>query len=164
MKPQRVHNFGSYFVTTQTWGRRSLFQVDELARLFIETLYNYRSKGNYLLHDFVIMPNHVHLIVTPTGVTLEGTMQLIKGGYSHSLRVNGRPTLEVWQPGYTDHRIRDEEGWGRHVEYIHSNPVRAHLCGSPEEFRYSAACGSYELDPIPQRLKPVAVEGERRRG
>jgi putative transposase len=164
VRPQRVHNFGSYFVTTQTWGRRSLFQVDELARLFIEALYNYRSKGNYLLHEFVIMPNHVHLIVTPTGVTLERTMQLIKGGYSHSLGANGRPTLEVWQPGYTDHRIRDEEDWAQHVEYIHLNPVRAHLCSSPEEFRYSSACGSYELDPIPQRLKPMVLEVERRHG
>ena len=63
MKPQRVHNFGTYFVTTQAWGRRSLSQVDELSRLLIETLYNYRSKGNYLLHEFVITPNHLHLII-----------------------------------------------------------------------------------------------------
>jgi len=164
VRPQRVHNFGTYFVTTQTWGRRSLFQVDELSRLLIDTLYNYRSKGNYLLHEFVIMPNHVHLTVTPTGITLERTMQLIKGGYSHALRVHGRPTLEVWQPGYTDHRIRDAEDWDRHVEYIHFNPVRAHLCSNPEEYRYSSACGSYELDPSPQRLKPAALQAERRHG
>lgn len=157
MRPQRVHNFGTYFVTTQTWGRRSLFQADELAKLFIEALYNYRSMGNYLLHEFVIMPNHVHLIVTPTGITLERTMQLIKGGYSHSLRVNGRPTLEVWQPGYTDHRIRDAEDWAQHVEYIRFNPVRAHLCSRPEEFKYSSACDCYELDPTPQRLKPLTL-------
>ena len=160
MRPQ----LGSYFATAQTWGPRSLFQVDELARLFIETLYNYRSQRNYLLHEFVIMPNPIHLIITPTGVTLERTMQLTKGGYSHSWRVPGRPTLEVWQPGYTDHRIRDEEDWAQHVEYVHLNPVRAHLCSQPEEFRYSSAYGLYELDPIPQRLKPVVLEDERRRG
>jgi len=130
----------------------------------IDTLYNYRSKGNYLLHEFVIMPNHVHLIVTPTGITLERTMQLIKGGYSHSLRVNGRPALEVWQPGYTDQRIRDAEDWAQHVEYIHLNPVRAHLCRSPEEFKYSSASGLYELDPVPQRLKPVTFGQELRHG
>ncbi len=164
MRPQHVHNFGTYFVSTQTWGRRSLFQLDELARLFIETLYNYRSKGSYLLHEFVIMPNRVHLIVTPTGITLERTMQLIKGGYSHSLRVNGRLTLEVWQPGYTDHRIRDAEDWAQHVEYIHLNPVRAHLCSRPEEFKYSSATGLYELDPVPQRLKPRVLLEERWHG
>jgi len=164
VRPQHVHNFGTYLVTTQTWGRRSLFQVEELARLFIETLYNYRSKGNYLLHEFVIMPNHVHLIVTPAAVTLERTMQLIKGGYSHALRVNGRPTLEVWQPGYTDHRIRDAEDLTQHVEYIRLNPVRAHLCSSPEEFKYSSASGLYELDPIPQRLKPLVLDAAERHG
>jgi len=103
------------------------------------------------------MPNHVHLIVTPTGITLERTMQLIKGGYSHSLRVNGRPSLEVGQPGYTDHRIRDSGDWAQHVEYIRFNPVRAHLCSSPEEFKYGSAHGSYELDPIPQGLKPLTL-------
>jgi len=164
VRPQHVHNFGTYFVTTQTWGRRSLFQVDELARLFIETLYNYRTKGNYFLHEFVVMPNHVHLIVTPNAITLERTMQLIKGGYSHSLRLNGRPTLEVWQPGYTDHRIRDAEDWTQHVEYIHLNPVRAHLCRSTEEFKYSSASGLYQLDPIPQWLKPVALDAAERQG
>jgi putative transposase len=164
MRPQRAHNFGTYFVSTQTWGRRSLFQSDELARLFIGILYNYRSNGNYLLHEFVVMPNHVHLIITPTGITLERAMQFIKGGYSHSLRVNGRPTLEIWQPGFTDHRIRDAEDWAEHVEYIHLNPVRAHLCSKPEDFKYSSASGLYESDPVPQRLKPAVFEVVKRHG
>jgi Transposase IS200 like len=59
------------------------------------------------LHAFVLMPEHVHLLLTPVSdVTLERAIQLIKGGYSRAfgLEFRGR---EVWQRGFTDHRVRD---------------------------------------------------------
>jgi hypothetical protein len=52
--------------------RRDLFQVEKIARLFIEVLFDYRSQKKYLLHEFVVMPDHFHLILTPRGITLEG--------------------------------------------------------------------------------------------
>jgi putative transposase len=155
--PQRVHNFGTYFVTTQTWGRRSLFQVDELARLFLQTLYHYRYEGKYLIHSFVVMPNHVHLVITPPEITLERAMQLIKGGFSHGVCLTGRKNLMIWQKGFTDHRIRDAEDFQRHREYIHFNPVRARLCEKPEQYAYSSAAGAYNLGEVPQRLKPLSL-------
>jgi putative transposase len=158
---ERVHNFGTYFVTTQTWMRRSLFQVDELAKLFVRTIYEYRVQQHYLMHEFVLMRNHAHLIITPTGITLERAMQLIKGGFSHRVGKTGRATTEVWQRGFTDHRIRDDEDFLRHREYIHLNPVRAGMCSHPQEYLYSSANPMYKTDPIPQRLKPVSLESER---
>jgi REP-associated tyrosine transposase len=62
--------------------RKSLFQVEKIASLFIEVLMNYRSEKKYLLHEFVVMPDHLHLIITPTQITLERALQLIKGGFS----------------------------------------------------------------------------------
>lgn len=158
---QRVHNFGTYFVTTQTWMRRSLFQVDELAKLFIRTLYEYRVREAYLLHEFVVMRNHVHLIITPAEMTLERAMQLIKGGFSHRVSETGRKNTEVWQRGFTDHRIRNGEYFLQHREYIYSNPVRAGMCVQPEEYLYSSAHTMYKKDPVPQRLKPISSRGER---
>ena len=163
MLPQRAHNFGTYFATTQTWGRRSIFQVDELARLLIETLMHYRGQQKYLIHEFVLMPNHLHLILTPLNITLERAIQLIKGGYSYRVGETGRK-LEVWQPGFTDHRIRDYGDYEHHVEYLRFNPVRAGLCASPEQFVYSSASCLYSLDEVPQRLKPVQVVAEARHG
>jgi len=53
--------------------------------LFLKTLYGYRRQGKFLLHAFVLMPEHVHLLLTPADdVTLERAIQLIKGGYSHA--------------------------------------------------------------------------------
>jgi putative transposase len=83
LKPARAHNFGTYFVSTQTWERRDLFHSERLAELFLEILYHYRGESKYLLHEFVLMPNHFHLLITPSGITLERAMQLIKGGFSH---------------------------------------------------------------------------------
>jgi putative transposase len=83
----------TYFVTANILDRKSLFQVDKIARLFIEVLLNYRTLKKYLLHEFVVMPDHIHLILTPTGITLERAMQFVKGGFSFqlnsSLRVDG---------------------------------------------------------------------------
>ena len=54
-----------------------------MARLFLNVLQDYRGQGRYLLHEFVVMPDHFHLIVTPAAdVPLEKAGQYIKGGFS----------------------------------------------------------------------------------
>jgi len=106
------------------------------AELFLETLQRYRREGNYKLHAFVVMPDHIHLLLTPKDdITLERTIQLIKGGFSHRLASK----LPVWQRGFTDHRIRDREDFLTHLHYIHHNPIRSHLCQLPEDYPYSSA-------------------------
>jgi len=66
----------TYFVTANVEPRRDLFQVEKIARLFIEVMLGYREQKKYLLHEFAVMPDHFHLILTPTGITLERAMQL----------------------------------------------------------------------------------------
>jgi len=81
------------------------------------------------------MPDHIHLLLTPTGITLERSIQFIKGGFSHSLASK----LPTWQRGFTDRRIRDRDDFITHRTYIHDNPVRAHLCQQPEDYPHSSA-------------------------
>ena len=162
MRSEHVHNFGTFFITTQTCGRRSLFQADRLAQLFLHTLYSYAAQGKYLLHEFVVMHDHVHVILTPREISLERALQLIKGGFSRAVAKAGQPNLEIWQKGFSDHRIRDVDDYLHHREYIHQNPVKAGLCQRAEEFAYSSANSRYKLEPIPQRLKPVAIAAKRR--
>ena len=162
MIPKRVHNFGTYFTTSQTWGRRALFHAGELARLFLNTLFHYRLQRKYLLHEFAVMPDHVHLIITPVDITLERAMQFIKGGYSHAVAETGRRNLQIWQKGFTDHRIRDFCDYEQHCDYVRQNPVRAKLSRSAGDYLSSSAHPGYELDDLPQRLKPVPLAvGER---
>jgi putative transposase len=131
-----------------------------IANLFIDTLYFYRKQKEFLLHEFVLMPNHLHLIVTPTAITLERAMQFIKGGYSHRVRAELGKKFEGWQRGFTDRRVRNRAEYDGLRDYIHKNPVEAGLGSRPEQFRYSSACPGYELDQPPaylSGLKPLSI-------
>ncbi len=100
------------------------------------------------------MPEHVHLLLTPArDVTLEHGVQLIKGGYSHALgEILGRKR-EVWQRGFTDHRIRDAQDFLNHNTYIHRNPVERKLVFDAREYRYCSAFPGFKLDPWPAAAK-----------
>jgi putative transposase len=158
MRPTREHatNTGqTYLVTSSTWERRSLFRNERWARLLIDTLYHYRGSA-YLLHEFVIMPDHIHVLLTPkTG--LEKAVQFIKGGFSYRAKKELGSNMEVWQKGFSDHRIRDAGDYLRHADYIRRNPVRKNLCERAAEYPYSSAAVGIELDPVPQGLKPILL-------
>ena len=133
--PTRSARPGTYFVTAATHNRRRLFQLPANAQLFLDTLQHYRRERHYLLHAFVVMPDHVHLLLTPQAITIERSMQLIKGGFSHRLASR----LPVWQRSFTDHRIRDRADFDSRRNYIHQNPVRAGLTSASEAHPYSSA-------------------------
>ena len=145
----------TYFVTGNVLQKRSLFQVEKIARLFIEILFDYRAGKKYLLHEFVVMPDHFHLILSPTGVTLERAMQCIKGGFTFQLNKNLKTKRDPWQPSFFDRRIRDSLEYARYKDYIWQNPVKRFLARTPEEYPYSSANPIFKLDPVPQRLKPI---------
>jgi putative transposase len=156
LKPAREHatnNSQTYFVTSDTWERRALFRAEPWARLFFKTLLAYRGKA-YLLHEFVLMPDHFHVLITPLG-SLERAMQFVKGGFSHRAKKELGSNTEIWRRGFSDHRIRDAEDYNIHVNYIHLNPVRSQLCETPAAYACSSAHPGWKLDPIPQRLKPL---------
>jgi putative transposase len=145
--------FGTYFITASTFQKQSLFQSDKMANLILETLFNYRSQQKYLLHEFVIMPDHFHLLLTPTQ-TLERALQLIKGGFSFRAKKELGFTGEIWETSYYDRRVRDLQEYYTFRQYIHSNPVKKGLAGGVEQYPYSSAKPGLVLDAVPQRLKP----------
>jgi putative transposase len=144
-------------ITSATWGRRALFQREPWARLLIDTLNHYRGSA-YLLHEFVVMPDDIHVLLT-SKTSLEKAVQFIKGGFSFRAKKELGSNTEVWQKGFSDHRIRDAGDYLKHVSYIRENPVRKRLCEMAEEYPYSSARAERELDPVPQGLKPISEEG-----
>jgi len=130
----------TFFATTRTAGGRSLFQTDRMAQLFIDVLRSYTLAGQFKVHDFVIMRNHVHLLLTVDGtMTIEKAMQLIKGNFSYRAKKELGFMGEIWQRGFSDVRIADEASFTAHQEYIYKNPVTAGLANTPEEYPYSSA-------------------------
>ena len=161
MKPNREHatNTGhTYMVTSATWERRALFTKDRWANLFIDNLYHYRGSA-YLLHEFVLMPDHFHLLITPL-VSLEKAVQFIKGGFSFRAKRELGSNMEVWQRGFSDVRIRDAADNSCHGAYIRQNPVRKQLCETPELYPYSSAPSVFQTDAVPQGLKPTLFSVE----
>ena len=159
LRPSRLFSPpGTYFVTFSTWNRRRLFQVENYARLFLKTLFHYRREGRYLLHAFVLMPDHIHLLLTPAqDVTIERAIQLIKGGYSHALvKLIGRKS-EIWQRGFTDHRIRNVHDFAHHRNYIHQNPVVGHLVLNASGYRCCSAFPGFKLDTWPPAAEATAA-------
>jgi len=151
MAPQEVRTF---FVTALTRGRRPIFLAEPMALLLLDTLRNHRIHHHYLLHEFVLMPEHFHLLLTPVpDVSLEKALQLIRGGFSFRMKHEMGLALEVWQPRPTNHRIRDADDYARHVEYIRQNPVKRHLVENPQEYPYSSASAAPEVDPVPPGLE-----------
>jgi len=126
-----------------------------MAALFIDVLFHYQRQSKYHLHEFVVMPDHFHLLVTPISpVTLEKVVQFIKGGFSYRAKKDLGFMGEVWQTSFYDHRVRDANEYTSFRHYIHMNPVRRGLATLPEEFPFSSA--QSELDDVPQWLKPAA--------
>jgi len=143
-----------FSVTSQ---RTPIFRSERAAKLFIETLYGYRERGTFRLYEFVLMPDHLHVLLAPAPhVSLEKAMQFIKGGFSHRFMKETGSRMEIWERSFTNHRIRDERDYAQHGEYIRMNPVRVGFVVHPEEYPYSSAHLGFSLDIAPQRLKPVA--------
>lgn len=153
MRPAResVKSGGqTYFVSSQTVDRQPFFRHERWVLLMEEVLQHYRG-DSYLLHAYVVMPDHFHIIITPRE-SLERAMQNIKGGFSFRAKRAFDRKFDIWQVGFSDHRIRDIEDWNRHISYMRYNPGKARLA---VDYRYLA----FDLDPIPQRLKPAFLAG-----
>jgi putative transposase len=126
-----------------------------MAALLINVLSHYQQQGKYWLHEFVIMPDHLHLLITPAApTTIEKALQFIKGGFSFRAKKELGISGDIWQTSFYDHRVRDAIEYSRFRYYIHMNPVRRGLTQSPEEFSHSSV--RMKLDEVPQWLKPVA--------
>ena len=137
-------------MTSSTWGRRDLFRAEPWAKLFLEVLYENRKLSRYQLHAFVLMPNHFHLLITvEPNRGLEKDVQYVKGGLSYRAGKELGSRMEVWQRGFDDQWIKDEEAFVEARHYVLQNPVEARLAAKPEEYPYCSAFPGFEIDPVP---------------
>ena len=150
LAPQEIRTF---FTTSVTSNRRRLFQTERNAELLIRILQDNRQKGRFQLHAYVIMPEHIHLLMTPAeNVSIEKAMQFIKGGFSFKLK----SAFDVWERSFKEHRIKNKQDYEHHKTYIEQNPVRANLSQTQEQFPHSSA-SSHQIDPMPTHFNPALL-------
>jgi REP element-mobilizing transposase RayT len=126
----------------------------EIADMITEALRHFHG-DYYLLDDWVVMPNHIHVILWPMpNFTLS---EILKSRKRHTARqanlILGTTGETFWQPESYDHWIRNDEEKARIRRYIRMNPVKAGLCKAPEDWKWSSAWPGWQKDnasPAPQ--------------
>jgi putative transposase len=112
---------------------------EPIAGLFVNSLFRGVELGHYRLAAFVLMGNHVHVLLLPR-VAPARLLKSLKGFTAREAnRLLGRTGEPFWQRESYDHWVRNEAEWTRIAAYIESNPVRAGLASSAEDYRWSSA-------------------------
>lgn len=129
----------TFFVTSRALEGRNLLQGERNATLLIDVMGSYVAAGQFKIHDFVVMPNHVHILMTVTGkMTIEKAVGMIKGNFSYRLKKEFGYLGEIWQRGFSEDRVDNRKSFLAHREYIEKNPVKAGLVAGAEDYPYSS--------------------------
>ncbi|HWR17757.1 MAG TPA: transposase [Terriglobales bacterium] len=135
-------------MTIDSYNKAFILQSDCMAGLFADVLQRYRHEQKMLVHEFVVMPNHVHALLT-TCETVEFAVKRIKGCFSTRAIKEFHFKQKIWQPSFYERRVRDSNAYSAFRTYIRDNPVRARLVDEPEKWGFGSASGHFEMDPAP---------------
>jgi len=131
----------TFFVSSRTIQGKHLLQSERSAELLIDVFRSYPLAGRFKVHEFVIMPDHFHVLISVDGNTsIERAIQLIKGSFSFRRKKELGLIGEIWQRGFSEVRVTARKSFIAHKKYIHENPVKAGLAAAPEDFPYGSAC------------------------
>ena len=137
----------TYAITILTFQRHRHFQRTANAELFIATLFKHRDRTRFQLHAFAVMPDHIHVLITPAiNESTAKCVQYIKGGYSFAARQQSAG--EIWHNGDHEHRIRDADDFTKQLIYIGNNPARKHY----EDYPHVHTRYLDRIDPMPNYL------------
>ena len=128
-----------HFVTTTTRERRPVFAEDRASSLLVETIEAWRTKTGTQLLAYVVMPDHVHLLVVPGRLGLGHFMRLVKGRFARYWNQREGHSGALWQERYYETVIRTDAGLERCIDYIHRNPVTAGLSATAGAYPHSSA-------------------------
>jgi len=121
-------------------------RIPEVAGVLVDAIQN-RDSRHYQLHSFVVMPNHVHLLITPLVEVCKVMQSLKRFTAREGNRILGLTGQPFWQDESYDRLVRDGKEFERITYYIEMNPVTAGLAATPEEFRWS---NSWPINNRPQ--------------
>lgn len=129
----------TYFVTFCIQNRSDKILLQPEAAQLIEEAFYFHNGKQYEIDAYVIMPDHVHLLITPfrefqLDVILSNMKRFTAGKINKILEKQGK----LWQAENFDHLVRNHGYWVRYFDYIHYNPIKAGLAKTPEEYPWSS--------------------------
>ncbi len=131
----RLHNSGQlHFITFSCYDRRPYLNTIPARKIFEHSLETIRKRYRFLIFGYVVMPEHVHMLVTePETASLSKAIQALK--LSVTLQCTERP---FWQPRYYDFNLFSEKKQEEKLRYIHRNPVSRGLVTEPSDWPWSS--------------------------
>ncbi|MGH9629139.1 MAG: transposase, partial [Bryobacteraceae bacterium] len=112
---------------------------EAIARLTVLSLHKGQELGHYILHAYVVMPNHVHVLLTPL-VPPSRLLGSLKGFTAREAnKLLGRTGEPFWQGESYDHWVRNQGEFSRIQAYIENNPVAAGLVAAAPNYPWSSA-------------------------
>lgn len=146
----------THFVTVPTFHRKRIFQNQLFGELFSELLMQYRQQHNILLHDYVVMPDHVHLLLTVgDGFEVSHLSSTLLRAFADELGREYGYRGEVWETNLRDRVLQTAEQCTACTRQIHSNPVRGGFCDEPAAYPMSSRASRWVLDPLPESLRTL---------
>ena len=167
---KRLHHSGqSHFLTVSCYHRLPFLAEMHMEESFLQALEETRRRFGMRVYGYVVMPEHVHLIVSePAENLLARAIQLLKTKVAIRARKLGRRAAgdsPFWQARYFDHNVRNEVGFVTQLRYVHRNPVKRGLCREPEEWPWSSfrswAVGESGIVEVESDLWAARREAER---
>jgi putative transposase len=152
---------GIFHVTTNTHERISWCTAKGVPEIIIDNLIMTRHLYQARLYAFCILPDHIHLILSPGEQGLSKWMQSFKShsmveirqymglapvGASHGSHLRAGPAPMRWQKGFHDERIRDERQRNTALRYVHYNAWRHGLTNKPESWPWSSLHFEHVID------------------
>jgi putative transposase len=139
-----------HFVTFSCYRRRPYLGTVHARNCFVRVLDQVRSRYRFLLLAYVVMPEHVHLLIgEPAKGNPSKVLQALKQGVSGSLRRNkfrlcvataaeATKPSPVWQRRFYDFNVRSAQKLREKIDYMHRNPVQRRLVQNPEGWPWSS--------------------------
>ena len=127
-----------HFITFSCYRRAPLLETAHARDTFVIRLEKIRSWYGFYLTGFVVMPEHVHLLLSePERSNLAVVLQMLKQIVSRKL--NEHANNPFWQPRYYDFNVCRERKLMEKLDYMHRNPVQRGLVARPEDWTWSSA-------------------------
>ena len=146
-----------HFVTGNVLNRKPIFKQEKYCLAFLEELQKMRTERECKIIAFILMPDHLHFISNPKGGDIQTSTGVLKSFAAKAIvdlapknyfLVDGEN--QVWQESFKALPLWSRWMIDQKINYIHANPVKADLCKSAADYRWTSFRGFYrdETDPL----------------
>jgi REP element-mobilizing transposase RayT len=146
----------TFFISATAWQRRPIFLSEPNSQLLLDLLFEYRDDGKYLLHEFAVLPDMFHALLTPTENSLEQAVEFITDEFA--TRTCVALATQVWQRKIAAYQIRDAPDYERVCRCIRMSPVWLGWAVSSEKYPCSSANPVFRVDTAPPALSLQLLE------